>query len=41
MEAGQFGFARAKWGEITAVEPYTTYRNLFNVPVRPTGRRSA
>ncbi|WP_374984247.1 M64 family metallopeptidase [Streptomyces fradiae] len=23
--------ARAKWGEITAVEPYTTYRNLFNV----------
>ncbi|MFI8100921.1 M64 family metallopeptidase [Streptomyces sp. NPDC086023] len=23
--------ARAKWAEITAVEPYTTYRNLFNV----------
>ncbi|MFE5771156.1 M64 family metallopeptidase [Streptomyces sp. NPDC056485] len=23
--------ARAKWAEITAVEPYSTYRNLFNV----------
>ncbi|MFD7627006.1 M64 family metallopeptidase [Streptomyces sp. NPDC059851] len=23
--------ARAKWAEITAVEPYATYRNLFNV----------
>ncbi|NXY96821.1 hypothetical protein HYE82_21015 [Streptomyces sp. BR123] len=23
--------ARAKWAEIAAVEPYTTYRNLFNV----------
>ncbi|MCB5183104.1 M64 family metallopeptidase [Streptomyces antimicrobicus] len=23
--------ARQKWDEITAVEPYTTYRNLFNV----------
>ncbi|MGW6708850.1 M64 family metallopeptidase, partial [Streptomyces sp. NPDC054956] len=23
--------ARAKWAEVTAVEPYTTYRNLFNV----------
>ncbi|MEU9143868.1 M64 family metallopeptidase [Streptomyces sp. NPDC048349] len=23
--------ARQKWDEVTAVEPYTTYRNLFNV----------
>lgn len=23
--------AREKWAELTAVEPYTTYRNLFNV----------
>nr|WP_251056549.1 M64 family metallopeptidase [Streptomyces sp. ISL-94] len=23
--------ARQKWAEVTAVEPYTTYRNLFNV----------
>ncbi|OKK22138.1 hypothetical protein AMK16_02770 [Streptomyces sp. CB00455] len=23
--------ARRKWDEVTAVEPYTTYRNLFNV----------
>ncbi|MCX5380643.1 M64 family metallopeptidase [Streptomyces sp. NBC_00091] len=23
--------ARAKWDEVTAVEPYTTYRDLFNV----------
>lgn len=23
--------ARTKWAEVTAVEPYTTYRNLFNV----------
>ncbi|WP_438310061.1 M64 family metallopeptidase [Streptomyces sp. HUAS TT3] len=23
--------ARAKWAEVTAVEPYATYRNLFNV----------
>ncbi|MCX5192633.1 M64 family metallopeptidase [Streptomyces sp. NBC_00249] len=23
--------ARAKWAEVTAVEPYTTYRDLFNV----------
>ncbi|MFF8268705.1 M64 family metallopeptidase [Streptomyces sp. NPDC016562] len=23
--------AAQKWGEVTAVEPYTTYRNLFNV----------
>jgi hypothetical protein len=23
--------AREKWAEVTAVEPYTTYRNLFNV----------
>ncbi|MBT2452831.1 hypothetical protein J7F03_38535 [Streptomyces sp. ISL-43] len=23
--------AEAKWAEVTAVEPYTTYRNLFNV----------
>ncbi|MFD9304793.1 M64 family metallopeptidase [Streptomyces sp. NPDC060048] len=23
--------AQAKWAEVTAVEPYTTYRNLFNV----------
>ncbi|MEV6553682.1 M64 family metallopeptidase [Streptomyces sp. NPDC051597] len=23
--------AKEKWGEVTGVEPYTTYRNLFNV----------
>ncbi|MFI1099423.1 M64 family metallopeptidase [Streptomyces melanogenes] len=23
--------AKAKWGEVTGVEPYTTYQNLFNV----------
>ncbi|MBT2439156.1 hypothetical protein J7E93_03265 [Streptomyces sp. ISL-36] len=31
-EQGQFhADAREKWAELTAVEPYTTYRNLFNV----------
>ncbi|WCD90419.1 hypothetical protein KPP03845_106847 [Streptomyces xanthophaeus] len=31
-ELGKFhDDARQKWAEVTAVEPYTTYRNLFNV----------
>ncbi|AWZ05992.1 MULTISPECIES: M64 family metallopeptidase [unclassified Streptomyces] len=31
-ELGKFhADAQAKWAEVTAVEPYTTYRNLFNV----------
>ncbi|WP_371675168.1 M64 family metallopeptidase [Streptomyces sp. NBC_01276] len=31
-QLGQFhADARAKWAEVTAVEPYTTYRDLFNV----------
>lgn len=31
-ELGKFhADAKAKWAEVTAVEPYTTYRNLFNV----------
>lgn len=31
-QLGQFhSDAQAKWAEVTAVEPYTTYRNLFNV----------
>ncbi|MCX5409538.1 M64 family metallopeptidase [Streptomyces sp. NBC_00335] len=31
-ELGKFHTdARAKWAEVTAVEPYATYRNLFNV----------